>query len=60
MPRKPNGDRAQTSTEKVRALRERRAAAGLTELRGTFVPTELHAEAKAFIAEWLAQRKSAG
>ena len=60
MPRKPNGDRALTSTEKVRALRERRAAAGLTELRGTFVPTDLHKDAKRLIAEWLAQRKSAG
>ena len=49
-----------TSTEKVRALRERRAAAGITELRGTFVPTGLHAEVKDAIAEWLARRKSAG
>lgn len=60
MPRKPNGDRALTSTEKVRALRERRAAAGLTELRGTFVPTELHADAKRVIAEWMASLKLKG
>ena len=60
MPRKPEGARALTSTEKVRALRERRALEGLTELRGAFVPTERHAEAKRIISEWLASLKSKG
>lgn len=46
-----------TSTEKVRALRERRAANGVTELRGLFVPTELHKTVKAMVKAFLAGTK---
>ena len=33
---------------------------GLTELRGAFVPTERHAEAKRILSEWLASLKQKG
>ena len=57
MPRKPLGDRPMTQSERARKSRENRANAGISELRACFVPTELHAEVKALVAEWLAQRK---
>lgn len=60
MAKKPQGTRALTSTEKVRNLRERRAADGLSELRGVFVPTQIHQEAKRVLREWLASLKSKG
>lgn len=60
MPRKPQGERALTSTEKVRNLRIRRAQEGLTELRGAFVPTELHAEAKRILSAWLESLRPKG
>jgi len=46
-----------TNTEKVRALRERRAADGVTELRGLFVPTALHQTVKAMVKAFLAGTK---
>lgn len=46
-----------TNTEKVRALRERRAADGVTELRGLFVPTVMHQTVKAMVRAFLAQTK---
>lgn len=60
MTRKPDGERALTSTEKVRNLRARRAKEGLTELRGAFVPMDLHKDAKRLIAEWLTSLKTKG
>lgn len=54
MPRKPQGDRALSSAEKMRALRARRAADGLLELRGLYVPADRHDEAKRVLTEWLA------
>lgn len=58
MAKKPQGTRALTSTEKVRNLRERRAADGLSELRGVFVPTRLHQDAKRVLREWIAALKA--
>mgnify|MGYP006943057729 FL=1 len=49
-----------TQSERARKSRENRANAGISELRACFVPTELHAEVKALIAEWLAQRTQKG
>lgn len=46
-----------TTAEKQRALRQRRADEGLTELRGVYAPTDLHAELKQKIAKWLKQKK---
>lgn len=60
MPKKPQGVRALTSTEKVRNLRERRAADGLSELRGIFIPTHIHQDAKRVLREWLATLNSKG
>lgn len=42
-----------TQAERNRKLRESRLKEGLSELRGAFVPTELHAQAKRVLAEWL-------
>jgi len=39
---------AKTITERVRALRERRAQDGLTEVRGIFARPEDHARIKAY------------
>lgn len=36
-----------TSTQRVQELRQRRAEQGLTEVRGIFLPPELHARLKA-------------
>lgn len=37
---------AQTTTERVAALRQRRADQGLTEVRGIFLPPSLHPKLK--------------
>lgn len=46
-----------TSTERARALRERREREGLAEVRGIFAPPVDHAEIKAFAAK-LAKRRA--
>lgn len=38
---------AQTTKERQEALRARRAMLGLTEVRGLYLPPELHADIKA-------------
>lgn len=43
---------AKTGAERMRALRERKAQAGLAELRGVMLPPELHERAKLVIADW--------
>jgi hypothetical protein len=45
---------AKTTTERVAALRARRAADGLTEVRGIFLPQDLHAKLKQVAAKMLA------
>jgi hypothetical protein len=60
MPRKPIGDRPMTQSERNRKLRESRLKEGLSELRGAFVPTELHAQAKQVRCDWLKSIKSMG
>ena len=42
-----------TSTERVRALRKRRAESGMAELRDVWVPADRVADAKAMVREWL-------
>ena len=42
-----------TQSERNRKLRESRLKEGLSELRGAFVPTELHAQAKRVLSDWL-------
>lgn len=37
---------AQTTTERQKAFRARKAAAGLAEVRGVFLPPSLHAKLK--------------
>ena len=49
---------AKTPTERVAALRARRAAVGVTEVRGIFAPTEQHAAVKAAAARALKKRPS--
>lgn len=44
---------ARTTTERVAALRERRAKEGISELRGVFAPTDQHAAIKDAIKELL-------
>lgn len=39
---------AQTPAERQEALRARRAMLGMTEVRGIYLPPELHAELKAY------------
>jgi hypothetical protein len=46
---------AKTTTERVAALRARRAAEGLTEVRGIFLPPDLHASLKERAAKLLKQ-----
>jgi len=47
---------AKPGSERIRLLRERRLREGLTELRGVFVPINLHAEAKQVLSKWLKGR----
>lgn len=42
---------AKTTTERVAALRQRRASEGLTEVRGIFLPPDLHPVLKARAAK---------
>jgi len=42
---------AQTTAERQAAFRQRKAAAGETEVRGIFAPPEQHAEIKAAAAK---------
>lgn len=49
-----------TQSERNRKLRESRLKEGLSELRGAFVPTELHAQAKQVRCDWLKSIKSMG
>lgn len=42
-----------TNAEKQRALRQRHRDEGRTELRGVYVPTQLHARVKQVITDWL-------
>lgn len=44
---------AKTTTERVAALRARRASEGLTEVRGIFLPPDLHPKLKALAAKML-------
>jgi hypothetical protein len=48
-----NGRMALSSKEKQEAFRQRRAEQGLQEVRGIFLPPELHAELKAHAAKLL-------
>jgi hypothetical protein len=41
------------ATVRSRRLRDERAKEGIKELRGVYVPLELHTEAKEAIKEWL-------
>lgn len=43
---------AQTSKERQEALRARRAMLGYTEVRGVYLPPELHAELKSLARLW--------
>jgi hypothetical protein len=42
---------AQTTKERQEALRARRAMLGMTEVRGIYLPPEMHAELKAHAAK---------
>jgi hypothetical protein len=53
-----NAGMAQTSKEKQEAFRARQAMLGMTEVRGVYLPPELHAELKAH-ARKLGERVSA-
>lgn len=44
---------AKTTAERQQALRQRRLADGLTEVRGIYLPQSLHAELKAKAAAML-------
>jgi hypothetical protein len=46
---------AQTNKERQEALRARRAMLGMTEVRGIYLPPELHAEIKAHARKLLKQ-----
>jgi hypothetical protein len=48
---------AKPVTERVAAFRARRSAEGLTEVRGIFLPPDLHAELKELAAKLLRKRK---
>lgn len=50
-----NAGMAQTNKEKQEAFRARQAMLGATEVRGIFLPPELHAELKAY-AKTLAKK----
>ena len=43
---------AQTSQERQEALRARRAMLGMTEVRGIYLPPELHADLKSLARLW--------
>jgi hypothetical protein len=43
---------AQTTKERQEALRARRAMLGYTEVRGAYLPPELHAELKSLARLW--------
>jgi hypothetical protein len=43
---------AQTTRERQEALRARRAMLGQTEVRGIYLPPELHADLKALARQW--------
>lgn len=47
---------AQSTQERQEALRAKRAMLGMTEVRGIYLPPDLHAELKAF-AQKLRNRK---
>lgn len=51
---------AKTPTERARALRERRAAQGLSEVRGIWAPAALHEAIKAAAARLLKKRAKEG
>lgn len=42
---------AQSTKERQEALRAKRAMLGMTEVRGIYLPPELHAELKAYAAK---------
>ncbi|WP_156902036.1 hypothetical protein [Azohydromonas australica] len=48
---------AKSNKERQEALRQRREEQGMTELRGLYAPTELHAEIKQRIRHWLKSRR---
>lgn len=48
---------AQSTAERQKALRERRALLGLAEVRGIYLPPELHAKLKALASDLLAKHK---
>lgn len=50
-----NASMPQSSKEKQEAFRARNAMLGLTEVRGVFLPPELHAELKRIARELLAK-----
>jgi hypothetical protein len=54
-PRKPEPPGA--STERSAELRARRAAQGITELRGLYAPTTQHAAIKAAVREMIEGKK---
>ena len=49
-----------SSTERVRALRKRKAESGMVELRDVWVPAGRVADAKAMVREWLKSLKPGG
>ena len=49
---------ALSNQQKQQALRKRRASEGLKELRGVWMPPELHKEAKELIKELLASKEN--
>lgn len=50
---------ARTTLERVAALRARRAAAGLTEVRGIFLAPEQHVQLKAYATRLARKRPAA-
>jgi hypothetical protein len=50
---------AQSARERQEALRARRAMLGMSEVRGIYLPLELHAELKAYARKLAKKRKPA-
>lgn len=49
---------AQSTSERQEALRAKRAMLGMTEVRGIYLPPDLHAELKRIAAELLKKREA--
>ncbi len=49
-----------SNTERVRALRKRKAESGMVELRDVWVPADRVADAKAMVREWVKSLKPGG